>query len=377
MHIFRRIINRLRLLPYGIFYSFYFCFVCLSLKSNSFFCNLFARRISATHSSLCLMYDLSFFPPTWDFPDFLAIAEAFAAAFDLEISSVCLIYDSTKFKLPTFAGYSDLMSPENYLQSRISTIFETCISHWDNKYKFVTFDASTPDFSSSLSSLCADSLIYPPLYFSWPQQLFPINDPFWLESIFQLSILGHYHDFSRISKVSCEDFSVFETEHLCCSGESLWIYHIRDYVFMPERNTPLLWLEELDSLLEANGINLIVIPDFYNPEVDLNVRFVERKAATNNSLRFYYNSIATLILGDSSGHVQAGKYFSNSKSISIVPESIASGRGPQTGSHRDLKRLFHLDNVYEKQPLHSLSLYFAPRLSPHDFYRFAQNIISC
>ena len=146
---------------------------------------------------------------------------------------------------------------------------------------------------------------------------------------------------------------------------------------MPERNTPLRWLEELDSLLEINGINLLVIPDFYNPEIDLNVRFVDSKAATNNSLRFYYNNIASLILGDSSGHVQAGKYFSNAKSISIVPESIASGRGPQTGSHRDLKRLFHVDNVYETQPLHSFSLYFAPRLSPHDFYRFARNIISC
>ena len=139
---------------------------------------------------------------------------------------------------------------------------------------------------------------------------------------------------------------IFDLKQNLCSllNTLVTIYVI---IFMPERNTPLLWLEELDSLLEANGINLIVIPVFYNPEVDLNVRFVERKAATNNSLRFYYNSIATLILGDSSGHVQAAKYFSNSNCISIVPESIASGRGPQTGSHRDLKRLFHLDNVYE------------------------------
>ena len=145
---------------------------------------------------------------------------------------------------------------------------------------------------------------------------------------------------------------------------------------MPERNTDFRWLEILDAILEQNLIKLIVIPDFYNPDIHINVRFIDSEADTNNSLRFFYNSLSAVIIGDSSGHVSVSKFFPGTTSISIIPENIDSGNGPQTGSHLDLKRIFNVSNIYHSQPLKPFSFYYSPRSSPDDFFKFAIGLLS-
>ena len=107
-HFFSKIFRRLRHIPYKLFYLLCFYFVFISLKfKRSILCRFFPN-VNFKNSSICFVYDLSFFPLTWDFPDYLAIAEAFAASLDTSLASVYVVYDSSVFKLPTFADYNYL-----------------------------------------------------------------------------------------------------------------------------------------------------------------------------------------------------------------------------------------------------------------------------